>query len=148
MGVGGYAVIIAIPEGIVLKNRGKIILHTKNITAKRLEAVGILSSLVIIRLLHLYMGQGNREQQEIKVICDNKGVVNQLTRVRERSMNVGDYNLPDCDVLMQSRKEILALEDRGFRVSISYEKAHQDRTKYAGPLKFRAALNVEADIQA
>ena len=53
MGVGGYAVIIALPEGIVFKNRGKIILHTKNITAKRLEAVGILSSLVNIRLLHL-----------------------------------------------------------------------------------------------
>ena len=114
-----------------------------------MEAVGVLSALIIIRLLHTFMGQENWRQQAIHSICDNQGVVNQLNKVTERSMTVGEYYLPDSNILLQSIQEIKNLEIVGFQIEISYEKAYQDKnTKNLGPLTDHAALNVEADKKA
>lgn len=119
-------------------------------TSFRAESYGILSALVSIqKLLSRYEEEEELiNQRTIEIICDNKSLINRLSRHRKQLMKLTEYYKADTDIILQILHQIHQLEARNNLVLLTNIKGHQDKVKAAYHLNFFDKLNIEADCEA
>jgi hypothetical protein len=112
----------------------------------RSEALGILTSLVIIDIIDQYISKISKEFQypyQIRLICDNESVVRTINKMKNNKLTLKQQYSPNIDVLRAIIVKLITLKIKKCNVSIIHIKGHQDKQKKT--LSKDEIMNVEAD---
>jgi hypothetical protein len=82
---------------------------------------------------------------KIKLLCDNKSVVNKIISRTELRRTVNQHCHPDVDIEMQVIHEISQLEAKSCIISIQHVRGHQDTKNQKTFLSMEEQLNITAD---
>ena len=105
-GIGAYGVVFSIDDQIVFHNNGKIITAEEEVNNKRVELIGILSSVVIVRLLLTSGDFDRRSQTRMSVLSASGQLIKILKKQEEEGLTLGEHGLPNIDIILQISKEL------------------------------------------
>ena len=110
--MGGYGTILAKDSDILFQNNGKVMVtEIEEVSPRRLHLMGILSSLVSVRLLLSPQFFQRNEETLITVHTSMSPIIRILTKQQEEGLKVGEHISPDIDIILQIQQELVSLKN-------------------------------------
>ena len=121
-GTGRYAVVLTISDTLLFQNSGKIRNANQEIPIFRIKALGILSALVITRILLQYCKYQGTQERILLIYSNHIGVIKCLNKFLEEGLKIGAYNNSHMDVVLQIYTECQHLKTLNLQVRLYYQK--------------------------
>ena len=119
--IGGYGTILAYGSTILFQNNGKVIVNEmEDISQRRLNLMGILSSLVHVKLLLLPQFYMRNKETHLTVYISSSPIVRILRKQQDEGLKVGEYVNPDIDIVLQIQQEIVALKNKNTFIHFTF----------------------------
>jgi hypothetical protein len=127
--IAGFGAVVSINNEIVIKNKMRLPNITNDYTSHRSEAMGMLSSFLLLDALCKYRFNNNLEEQEIEslILCDNEAVVDTVNKFRFQSPCLKDFYKADADALLAIVAVRKSLLRQNVKIVVKHIKGHQDR---------------------
>jgi hypothetical protein len=98
---GTFGSVISNGSEAIYTSNGKCYNNHYYMSSYRSECQAILSGLLSIDHLRRFMCITTHKTQNIKIYCDNKKLIRNLTQYSKYNMTVNDHNKPDYDIIIE-----------------------------------------------
>jgi ribonuclease HI len=142
-GIGSFGIINRIQGINVIEFHNRIPKSYENANSYRSEAMGILVTVKLLELVHIY-SQSMPHPHRIHIICDNEAVVNSINKLRNKKPTLRQHYYSNMDVSRAIFIHLRYLKKRWHcSVLVHHVRGHQNEHKKI--LLPDEQLNTEAD---
>jgi hypothetical protein len=120
---GTFGTALSDGESAFYTSHGKCYNNHYYISSYRSECQAVLSGLLALDNLRTFLSVPTNTTQHIKIYCDNKKLIRNLTQFTRYNMTVNDHNKPDYDIIIEIITLIKVLRQHYQAITFHYIKS-------------------------